>query len=262
MHRIFRPTVCLRGSSQTLKPMIATILAAGAASRLRPLTDTQPKCLLKVGQRSLLGRTVDALYSVGIEEIIVVAGYHSGMVITFLKNNYPNLNIHIIENNDYEHTGSLYSLWTTRDYTAGQEFLLFDCDVLFDPAILRRLTDESDTVIAVNSNNHDEEKMKMVTGSDGIVTEINKTCDRAEAAGLAVGIEKIDADYSKAMFKEIDHMVNKERLHEAYYQLAFERLIHKGFRMRAIDTSDLYSTSIDTREDFKKAQETIPEELF
>ncbi|MBR1547764.1 MAG: NTP transferase domain-containing protein, partial [Prevotella sp.] len=40
--------------------MIGVILAAGMAKRLRPLTDHCPKCLLKVGQRTLLERTVDA----------------------------------------------------------------------------------------------------------------------------------------------------------------------------------------------------------
>ena len=39
--------------------MIGVILAAGMAKRLRPLTDTKPKCLLKVGERTLLERTVE-----------------------------------------------------------------------------------------------------------------------------------------------------------------------------------------------------------
>ena len=41
--------------------MKAVILAAGIASRLRPLTDTTPKCLLKIGERCLLERAFDAL---------------------------------------------------------------------------------------------------------------------------------------------------------------------------------------------------------
>ena len=42
--------------------MKAVILAAGIASRLRPLTDTTPKCLLKIGERCLLERAFDAKY--------------------------------------------------------------------------------------------------------------------------------------------------------------------------------------------------------
>ncbi|MDD4760352.1 MAG: sugar phosphate nucleotidyltransferase, partial [Bacteroidaceae bacterium] len=51
--------------------MKAVILAAGIASRLRPLTDTQPKCLLKIGTRSLLQRTFEALIQNNIHEFIV-----------------------------------------------------------------------------------------------------------------------------------------------------------------------------------------------
>ena len=50
--------------------MKAVILAAGIASRLRPLTDTTPKCLLKIGERCLLERAFDALIQNGFNEFI------------------------------------------------------------------------------------------------------------------------------------------------------------------------------------------------
>ena len=46
--------------------MKAVILAAGIASRLRPLTDTTPKCLLKVGERCLLQRAIAAEWLSGV----------------------------------------------------------------------------------------------------------------------------------------------------------------------------------------------------
>lgn len=49
--------------------MKAVILAAGIASRLRPLTDTTPKCLLKIGERCLLERAFDALIQKWIRRI-------------------------------------------------------------------------------------------------------------------------------------------------------------------------------------------------
>lgn len=60
--------------------MIAVILAAGMAKRLRPLTDNKPKCLLKVGERTLLQRSVDSLVAAGISEFVVVTGYLSAMI--------------------------------------------------------------------------------------------------------------------------------------------------------------------------------------
>ena len=58
--------------------MKAVILAAGIASRLRPLTDTTPKCLLKVGERCLLQRAFDALLQNGFREFVIVTGYRQG----------------------------------------------------------------------------------------------------------------------------------------------------------------------------------------
>ena len=66
--------------------MIGVILAAGMAKRLRPLTDTKPKCLLKVGERTLLERTVRAMRQAGISEFVVVTGYLSNLIQDFLTN--------------------------------------------------------------------------------------------------------------------------------------------------------------------------------
>ena len=65
--------------------MIGVILAAGMAKRLRPLTDECPKCLLKVGERTLLARTVDAMLDAGITELVVVTGYRGEMLRDFLR---------------------------------------------------------------------------------------------------------------------------------------------------------------------------------
>ena len=54
--------------------MKAIILAAGTASRLRPLTLHTPKCLLKVGERTLLQRSMDAIIKAGVREFTIVTG--------------------------------------------------------------------------------------------------------------------------------------------------------------------------------------------
>ena len=97
--------------------MIGVILAAGMAKRLRPLTDECPKCLLKVGERTLLARTVDAMLDAGITELVVVTGYRGEMLRDFLTGHYPQLAIHFIHNADYEHNNNIFSLWMTRPYT-------------------------------------------------------------------------------------------------------------------------------------------------
>ena len=137
--------------------MIGVILAAGMAKRLRPLTDTRPKCLLQVGERTLLQRTVDALLQAGISELVVVTGYRGNMLRDFLQQHYPQLTIHFIDNVDYEHNNNIFSLWLTRPYTDGRDFLLMDSDILFDPAIVRRMLAEGGTALALNRHELGEE---------------------------------------------------------------------------------------------------------
>lgn len=233
--------------------MTAVILAAGMASRLRPLTDDRPKCLLSVGGKTLLQRTVDNLLENGISRLIVVTGYLSGMIRAFLTENYPGLDITFIDNTDYQTTNNIYSLWLTKPHVAGHEFLLLDSDILFDSRIISRLLATEGTVLALNSHELGEEEIKVITDDDGWVTEISKTCSISDAIGESIGIEKITSGYSEALFSELDLMITVEKQTDVFYEKAFERLITRGHRFRTVDTTDLVSMELDTVEDFNMA---------
>ena len=242
--------------------MIGVILAAGMAKRLRPLTDECPKCLLKVGQRTLLQRTVDAVVNAGINELVVVTGYKNNMIVDFLRTNYPSLAIHFIDNPDYAHNNNIFSLWLTRPYTEGKDFLLLDSDILFDPAIVSTIVGEEGTVLALNRHELGEEEIKVIIDHKGDVREISKVCAINKAIGESVGIEKMTADYSKALFQELQRMIVEEGLIDVFYEKAFERLIPQGFTFRIVDTTRFFSIELDTVEDFENAKKLIPANLY
>ena len=208
--------------------MIAVILAAGMASRLRPLTDYCPKCLLQVGQRTLLQRTVDALVANGVDELVVVTGYRSELIEDFLKVHYPTLKLHFIHNADYSSTNNIYSLYLTRERVEGKPFLLLDSDILFDPAIIARLLQQPETTLAVNNHELGDEEIKVIVDGQNRIQEISKVCSIADAIGESVGIEKMNADYSAALFAELVSMMEQERQVNVFYEKAFERLIPQG----------------------------------
>ena len=82
--------------------MIGVILAAGMAKRLRPLTDERPKCLLTVGGKTLLQRTVEAMVAAGVREFVVVTGYRGEMIREALNTCLPTeITIDFIHNADY-----------------------------------------------------------------------------------------------------------------------------------------------------------------
>ena len=241
---------------------IGVILAAGMAKRLRPLTDERPKCLLTVGQRTLLQRTVDGMLAAGIDELVVVTGYRGQMIRDFLTQHYPQLQIHFLDNVDYAHNNNIFSLWMTRPFTEGRDFLLLDSDILFDPQIIPTVLKEEGSALALNRHDLGEEEMKIVVDEHNNIVEISKTCSIEKAIGESVGIEKMTADYSAALFKELEQMIEREGLIDIFYERAFERLIPQGHTFRVVDTTNLFSIELDTVEDFENAKQLIPAALY
>jgi choline kinase len=232
------------------------------AKRLRPLTDHCPKCLLKVGERTLLERTVDAQLAAGITELVVVTGYRSEMIVSFLREHYPSLPIRFLHNADYEHNNNIYSLWMSMQEVRGREFLLMDSDILCDPKAVLAVASQPVSALAVNRHELAEEEMKVVVDAEMRITEISKTCRPADALGESVGIEKMTADYSEALGRELDQMITHEGLIDIFYERAFERLIPQGHTFRVVDTTTYFSYELDTPEDFERATASMPKELI
>ena len=218
--------------------MIGVILAAGMAKRLRPLTDACPKCLLKIGERTLLQRTVDAMIAAGINELVVVTGYRAEMIREFLTKQYPSLNIHFIHNADYEHNNNIFSLWMTRPYTEGKDFLLSDSDILFDPQLIRAVLTTEGNALALNRHECGEEEIKVIVDDENRIMELSKT------------------------FQELEQMIEHEGLIDVFYERAFERLIPQGHTFRIVDTTNFFSIELDTPEDFENAKQLIPAALY
>lgn len=242
--------------------MKAIILAAGIASRLRPLTDSTPKCLLKVGKKNLLQRTVDALLKNGINEFVVVTGYLNSQIEDFLKSNYNNCQFTFIHNEKYASTNNIYSLWLSKEAVMNEDVLLLDSDILFDSKIITKLLDsDAPNVLTLNNHPLGEEEIKVVVDDEGQIIEINKTCNPKSAIGESIGIEKMSVSYQVALFKELDKMILEEGLDNVFYEKAFERIIAQGHTFNVVDATSLFSMELDTVEDFENAVNTIPQEL-
>ncbi len=126
----------------------ALLLAAGTGTRLRPMTDSAPKCLTMIGEETILGRLVRNLREQGITKLIVVVGYMEESIRYFLRDNAPGLMIEYVVNADYSTTNNIYSLWLARQQIQ-EPFLLLESDVVFDASMLRGLL-KSDKIAISN----------------------------------------------------------------------------------------------------------------
>jgi choline kinase len=116
--------------------------------------------------------------------------------------------------------------------------------------------------LALNRHELGEEEIKVIVDAHNRVTEISKVCSIAQAIGESIGIEKMSADYTRALFAELQRMIEGEGLDNVFYERAFERLIPQGHSFYVLDTTDLFSIELDTVSDFNQAQRLIPPTLY
>jgi choline kinase len=239
--------------------MQAVILAAGISKRLRPLTDTTPKCLLNVGDKNLIHRTIENVVSNDIKDFIFVTGYREDMIKKYVYDNFKDLNIIFLTNPDYENNNNSYSLWMTKDYIK-DDIILLDSDILFDKDIIERmLKSGKDNCLAVNiTDKLDGEQIKVILDKKKKILEIGKEVDIEKSAGESIGIEKFSNYYLKELFNILDRKIIKENNVNEFYEASFQEIIDKGEDRNSIycvDVSGYDCMEIDTVEDYNKANE-------
>ncbi len=146
----------------------AIIMAAGKGERMRPLTLTTPKPLIKVNGERMIDSVIHALHKDGILEIYVVVGYKKDQFLP-LEAEFPGL--HLIENPDYDIANNIASLYFAREH-------LSDCIILDGDQIIRNpdvLAPEF-TRSGYNAVWTDvETKEWLLTVKDGVITHCSRT---------------------------------------------------------------------------------------
>ncbi len=91
--------------NQKKKILKAIIPVAGAGTKLRPHTYTQPKALIPIAGKTILSFIVDQLEEAGITEYIFIVGYLGEKIHDYVKNAYPHLTTHFVYQNERHGTG-------------------------------------------------------------------------------------------------------------------------------------------------------------
>lgn len=110
--------------------MDAMIFAAGLGTRLKPITDTVPKALVKVGEKTMLERTIENVKLDCVERIMVNVHHHAPIIRQWLKTHYPEVLISDESEFLLETGGGLAKV--IRDFNPGDNILVMNADILSD----------------------------------------------------------------------------------------------------------------------------------
>lgn len=101
--------------------MKAIIPVAGAGTKLRPHTYTQPKALIPIAGKTILSFIVDQLQDAGIQEFIFIVGYLGEKIHDYVQNAYPHLITHFVYQNERQGTGHAVQL---AEYLVGDDSVM------------------------------------------------------------------------------------------------------------------------------------------
>jgi mannose-1-phosphate guanylyltransferase len=228
--------------------MKAFILAAGVGTRLRPLTDHTPKCMVPIRGVPMLAIWLKICSDLGVDEVLINLHSHVSSVQSFLESSNFDINVRVAE--EQVLLGSAGTLRANQDWVAGEDyFWVFYADVLNRAdlkgmARFHALTRPAATLGVYQVP--DPHRCGIVSvGAEGIVEEF---------------VEKPQNPTSNLAFAGL--LIGTPRLLEAIPQdfpadIGFDVLPKLTRQMRAFPIHD-YLIDIGTIENYQRAQETWP----
>ena len=250
---------CISASPGNERVRTALLLAAGTGSRLSPLTDRIPKCLVPVNGISILERLVDSLESYGFKRLVVVVGHHEVCIRDFLRRRAGGMEITYIRNPVYKTTNNIYSLWLAGNII-DESFLLLESDIVFKMSVLKNMLRPDRIAIA-----RPQPWMNGTMVTIGRHQEVDAFwTDRSVRGHLDARRYKTVNIYS---LSTISWKLVKERLEQhvsnnkvgSYYETVFSDLVAEGslHLTPAMFGADQWY-EIDTLDDLQEAERIFP----
>jgi histidinol-phosphate/aromatic aminotransferase/cobyric acid decarboxylase-like protein/choline kinase len=151
--------------------MKAIILAAGAGSRMGPLTKQRPKPLLTVAGKTILERMLEGLERAGVRSICIVVGYLEDQIRCCVAEGFPHLDIQCVTNPRHASTNNIYSLKLAFDaMDVDEDVLILEADLLFDPTVIPGLVASAEANVALVDDFDHSMDGTVVSASGGVVT--------------------------------------------------------------------------------------------
>jgi len=235
--------------------MKAIILAAGIGKRFKEVTDHLPKCLVSLGRKTLLERTLSGLGRAGVKKAVIVVGYRQDMVVQKISHDCEGVRVRYIVNQAY-HKGAILSLWSARE-EFNDDILIMDADVLFPVAMISRLVHSPHPncfLLDGRAENTGEEQMLLTRGGR-VLDIVRGGMGDYDVIGESVGFLKVcrqDAPQLRMILEDLVAQGKDGIEHEEAFPLFLHRC-EVGFER----VEDLPWIEIDFSEDLQRAESEV-----
>lgn len=220
--------------------MNAIILAAGMGTRLRPLTEDIPKCLVKVNGIPMVERQILLLQERGVFDITLVAGYKKDK-LEYLEKKY---NVCISLNEKYDQYNNIFSLYSVLDKFA--DTYVLEGDVWLQQNCIRTDLESSSYLAGWQDSYHNE--WGLITDKDWNL----KSVSIGDGCGyLMSGISYWKKEDSKLIATEICKRIDSGDFKDLYWDNAVLNVLEQ-LKVKVVPVTDVYE--IDTIHDLKKVE--------
>ncbi|CAH1547081.1 phosphocholine cytidylyltransferase family protein [Vibrio harveyi] len=239
----------------------ALILAAGQGTRLRPITNDRPKCLVPLMGKPLLERQVETLKAADITDIHIATGYRADQIET--------LGFQTSFNSRFEQTNMVESLFSAIGFIreCTEDLILGYGDIVYHQENLQTLLACDDEMVlmidkewralwSLRLENPLDDAETLVMDSDGYITELGKKPESYERIqGQYTGLIKIRADKIPAFIKFYENL-DRKALYDGndfdnMYMTSFiQMMIDSGWKVKAAIVENGW-LEIDSVEDLK-----------
>jgi glucose-1-phosphate thymidylyltransferase len=216
--------------------MKAIIPVAGLGSRLRPHTFSQPKVMLNVAGKPIIGHIMDKLIKSGIDEAVIIVGYLGEMIEQYLTENY---NIKLTFVTQAEQLGLAHAIHMCRPHVRDEEplFIILG-DTIFDVDLM--------PVLGGGISSLGVKEVADPRRFGVAVTEGNQIKRLVEKPDEPVSRQAIVGLYflrqAGALFNSIDHIIKCNIRTKGEYQLtdALQHMIDGGERFTTFPVQGWY----------------------
>jgi HAD superfamily hydrolase (TIGR01450 family) len=184
------------------------ILAAGSGSRISNKFN-QPKCLIKINQKTILDYQIESFIFAGIKEVIIVTGYKSEKIKDHVKKFRSKIKIKLILNSQYSTTNNMYSAHLAIKEIGPTSVVLCNGDVVVEkPMVKKLLSNKHKDLVMVDRNKHDEESMKIKLNNNRII-DIDKKFINSKLNLTSTDFYKFSPETFLIFKNQIKHHIKK-----------------------------------------------------